>query len=83
MTRGKMARRLPVRDVPRASYPGSDHQTMMSAGVETLGIALVDSTEIDGTVGIATGRLKPGQGPRVLQIIHEAMTRWIRCARRT
>ena len=53
MTRGKMARRLPVRDVPRASYPGSDHQTMMSAGVETLGIALVDSTEIDGTVGIA------------------------------
>ena len=63
---------LPVRDVPRNSYPGSDHQTMMSAGVETLGIALVEAADIDAVIGIATGRLKPGQGaPRVLQIIHQ------------
>lgn len=62
---------LPVRDVPHSSYPGSDHQTMMSAGVETLGIALVDAEDIDGVIAIATGRLKAGQGPpRVLQIIH-------------
>lgn len=61
---------LPVRDVPRTSYPASDHQTMMSAGVETLGIALVPAADIDGVIAIASGRLKAGRGPRILQIIH-------------
>ena len=63
---------LPVRDVPRDRYPASDHQTMMAAGVETLGVALLDASEIDGVIGAVTGRGTPGNAPRVLKIIHTA-----------
>jgi len=61
---------VPVRDVPRNSYPASDHITMMAAGIETLGIALVDTSDIDGILAIGAPGLKPGQGPRILRIIH-------------
>ena len=55
---------LPVRDVPRARYPVSDHQTMMNAKVETLGVALLDARDIESLAG-------PGGGPpRILTIIH-------------
>ena len=59
---------LPVRDVPRGRYPTSDHQTMMNAGVETLGIGLVDQADIDGILALSGG--KPAPAPRILQIIH-------------
>ena len=61
---------LPVRDVPRNSYPASDHITMMAAGIETLGVALVDMSDIDGILAVGAPGLKPGQGPRILRIIH-------------
>ena len=60
---------LPVRDVPRERYPASDHQTMMSAGVETLGIALLDRADIDGILSLSGG-LRASSPPRVLTIIH-------------
>jgi len=61
---------LPVRDVPRTSYPSSDHLTMMNAGIDTLGIALIDAADVEAILSIGAGRLKPGSGPRVLTIIH-------------
>jgi len=64
------ARGLSVRDVPRNRYPSSDHQTMMNAGIETLGLALVDAADVEGILQLGVGGLKPGQGPRVLTIIH-------------
>lgn len=59
---------LPVRDVPRERYPTSDHQTMINAKIETLGIALVDRADIDGILSMS-GQ-KPSQPPRILTIIH-------------
>ena len=35
-------------------YPGSDHQSMMAAGVETVGVALVDKADIEGILGGVT-----------------------------
>jgi hypothetical protein len=61
---------MPLRSVPRASYPNSDHVTMMAAGIETLGLALIDSADIDGVLAIGGGKLTLGRGPRVLRIIH-------------
>jgi len=61
---------VPVRDVPRNSYPASDHLTMMAAGIETLGVALVDMSDIDGILAIGAPDVKPGKGPRILRIIH-------------
>ena len=58
---------FPVRDAPMAQYPGSDHQSMARAGVETLGIALIDGNEIDSVLAF-TGR-GPAP-PRILTIIH-------------
>jgi hypothetical protein len=65
---------LPVRDVPPSRYPGSDHQTMISAQIETLGLALVDNADVDGVLAMDVSKLTPGngKGPRVLQIIHTA-----------
>jgi aminopeptidase S len=58
---------LSVRFSPIAQYPASDHRTMMSAGIETLGIALIDGKEVDAVLG----RGQPSAGPpRVLTIIH-------------
>lgn len=61
---------LPVRDVPRASYPSSDHLTMMDAGIEALGVGLVDNTDVDGVLAIGAANMKAGSGPRILRIIH-------------
>ena len=65
---------LTVRDVPPSRYPGSDHQTMISAQIETLGLALVDNADVDGVLAMDVSKLTPGngKGPRVLQIIHTA-----------
>jgi hypothetical protein len=55
---------FPLRAFPMSQYPGSDHRSMAAAGIETLGVALIDGTEIDGIVkqGAAT--------PRILTMIH-------------
>ena len=62
-------RGMVLRDVPPASYPNSDHVAMMNAGVETLGLALLDSADISAIVAMG-GRLTLGRGPRILTIIH-------------
>jgi aminopeptidase S len=56
-----------VRSVPMAQYPASDHRTMAAAGIDTLGLALIDGNEIDSIVG---GR--GGSVPRTLTLIHSA-----------
>lgn len=57
---------IAVRLVPPRQYPASDHRSMMTAGVETLGLALIDGPEIDAI-------LQPGSAPpRILTIIHTA-----------
>ena len=43
---------------------------MMNAGLETLGLALVDTADIDGVLAIGGGKLTLGKGPRILTIIH-------------
>jgi hypothetical protein len=61
---------VPLRSVPRGSYPDSDHVAMMAAGIDTLGLALIDTADIDGVLAIGGGRLTLGRGPRILRIIH-------------
>jgi hypothetical protein len=61
---------LAVRDVPPDRYPGSDHQTMINAQIETLGLALVDTADVDGILAMDVSKMTVGKGPRVLQIIH-------------
>jgi len=61
---------LPVRDVPPDRYPGSDHQTMINAQIETLGLALVDTADVDGVLAMDASKMTVGKGPRVFQIIH-------------
>lgn len=45
-------------------YPASDHRIMMGAGIETLGVALIDGTEIDAVLQ------HDGPPPRIATIIH-------------
>jgi Zn-dependent M28 family amino/carboxypeptidase len=55
---------MPVRSFPLAQYPSSDHRSMAAAGVETLGISLIDGMEIDSVIN-------PGAvPPRILSMIH-------------
>jgi aminopeptidase S len=62
---------LGFRVFPRAEYPASDHHTMMDAGVETLGLALVTGGEIDAiTMLMRPGGGRGGSPPRVLTLIH-------------
>jgi aminopeptidase S len=62
---------LPVRDAPVGRYPGSDHQSMMDAKIDTLGIALVDAADIDIVLGSGTrGAGTATAAARVLTIIH-------------
>ena len=63
------AARLSVRDVPPTRYPGSDHLTMVGAGIETLGLALIDADEIDAVIAAVTDKTA-GKAPRVLRLIH-------------
>lgn len=64
------ARGLAVTMVPVNQFPGSDHQSMIAAGVETTGVALVDQADIDGILKASPATLAAGKGPRVLTIIH-------------
>ena len=59
---------LPVRMAPPAVYPGSDHRSMMAAGIETLGMSLLNAAEIDAVLALLTGQSK--EVPPVLSIIH-------------
>jgi hypothetical protein len=62
---------MPLRDVPVNRYPGSDHQTMIAAGIDTLGLALVDAAHVDGV--LALGELTAqtlGKGPRIMTLLH-------------
>ena len=61
---------MPVRDVPPDRYPGSDHQTMINAQIETLGLALIDKADVDGILAMDVSKMTAGKGPRVLRIIH-------------
>lgn len=61
---------IPIRDAAPSSYPSSDHIAMMNAGIETLGLALIDTADIDGVLAIGGGKLTLGKGPRILTIIH-------------
>jgi aminopeptidase S len=64
------AQRIPVTMVAVNRYPGSDHQSMMSAGVETVGVALVDKADIEGILAASPSTLASGKGPRILTLIH-------------
>jgi aminopeptidase S len=55
---------FPVRSILMAQYPSSDHRSMAMAGIETLGVTLIDGTEIDSV--ITPGRVLP----RILSLIH-------------
>jgi Zn-dependent M28 family amino/carboxypeptidase len=64
---------LPARDFTREEYPGSDHVSMMAAGIETLGIALIDAAEIERVVALEVKGDVPGvEPPPILRIIHTA-----------
>jgi aminopeptidase S len=65
LSRAAQASGVAVRFADSAHYPLSDHHNMIAAGIETLGIALIDGAEVDA---IMSG----GQGPppRVLTILH-------------
>jgi aminopeptidase S len=55
---------FPIRSIPITQYPLSDHVSMARAGVETIGIALIDGSEIDSVI-------TPGAvPPRILSMIH-------------
>ena len=55
---------FPVRTLPMSQYPDSDHETMARAGIETLGVTLLEREEIDAI-------MKPGGAPpRILTLIH-------------
>ena len=64
------AQGIPITMVPPNRFPGSDHQSMMAAGVETVGVALVDKADIEGVLAGPPSALVPGKGPRILTIIH-------------
>jgi Zn-dependent M28 family amino/carboxypeptidase len=55
---------IAVRLIEPQRYPASDHRPMITVGIETLGIALIDGAEIDAI-------LQPGASPaRIMTIIH-------------
>lgn len=56
---------LPVRMAPVTAYPPSDHRSMIAAGVDTLGLALLDPEEIDLVLDPRTAR-----SARVASILH-------------
>src|SRR5262249_12650623 len=60
--------KLPVRLSTPAEYPASDHRTMIAAGIETLGIALIDGSEIDGVLNLLARRST--EVPPILRMIH-------------
>jgi Zn-dependent M28 family amino/carboxypeptidase len=59
---------VPLRLFPVAQYPGTDHESMIRHGIETLSISLLDADEIDSVVAVITGQSKTI--PPVLATIH-------------
>jgi len=55
---------FPVRSIPMTQYPSSDHRSMALAGIETLGVTLIDGSEIDSVVSPGPVR------PKILSMIH-------------
>jgi Zn-dependent M28 family amino/carboxypeptidase len=56
---------IPVRVVASPNqYPASDHRIMIAAGLETVGLALIDGAEIDAILQ------RSGPAPRIMTIIH-------------
>ena len=53
-----------VRSIPITQYPSSDHRSMALAGIETLGVTLIDGTEIDSVITPGPTR------SRILSMIH-------------
>lgn len=51
-----------------AEYPASDHRSMIGAGIETLGVALIDAREVDVVLNVLARRST--ELPPVLTIIH-------------
>jgi hypothetical protein len=49
----------------RNQYPASDHRPMMAAGIETVGLALIDGGEIEPIL-----KHQEQPPPRILTIIH-------------
>jgi Zn-dependent M28 family amino/carboxypeptidase len=64
------AARIPMRDTTLDRYPGSDHRSMFAAGIESLGVAIVDTSDIDAVLAIGGSSLAVGKGPRIMSIIH-------------
>jgi Zn-dependent M28 family amino/carboxypeptidase len=64
------ARGLRVTLVTAKNYPGSDHLSMIAAGIETISVALVDTADVEGILAGPISNLVAGQGPRILRIIH-------------
>src|SRR5262249_6432069 len=62
--------KIPVRVTPPAQYPSSDHNNMIGAGVETVGLSLIGANEIDAVIDILINRNQTTAPPRVLTIIH-------------
>ena len=65
LSRAAQASGIAVRFADAAHYPLSDHHNMVAAGIETLGIALIDGAEVDAIMSGGQGPL-----PRVLTIMH-------------
>jgi Zn-dependent M28 family amino/carboxypeptidase len=63
---------LRVRPIPPDQYPGSDHISMIAAGIETVGISLLDAAEVEAVLGLVRGGPPPAAPPRVFTIIHTA-----------
>jgi Zn-dependent M28 family amino/carboxypeptidase len=61
---------VPVTKAAPSAYPSSDHRTMIAAGVETLGISLLDA--IDVAKLTRAGPADDPTPPRVLTLIHTA-----------
>lgn len=59
--------KFPMRTVPMAQYPSSDHVTMARAGLETLGLAIIDGPEIDAIGALGRGAAAV---PKILTLIH-------------
>jgi acetylornithine deacetylase/succinyl-diaminopimelate desuccinylase-like protein len=57
---------FPLRLAVPGQYPASDHVSMMAAGIETLGIALIDGKEADGIMNLRAAT----SPPRILTLIH-------------
>jgi hypothetical protein len=62
--------KIPVRTVAPAQYPSSDHANMISAGIETIGVALIDAAEIDAVIDLLVNRNQAATPPPILRTIH-------------